>query len=231
MEASNLLDNLTVNPAVAGMDNSAIERLVELLKLPETSWKQKVAPSKATDPKVYMWRNVDNEDSSTCIYMKLDITVPDCTIDKMQKCFELGVRMQWEDNQEFTKIGDVQDGALIYIVGPKPKLPMIDQRDFLSKFYHRDAYFVNADGSVGGHASVRVHGGEHASYPPKAGLTRGEEYICGQIVIPAPEVNGVRLLGIIHRDMKGKLPEVVLQKAAEKAGPRFYEAVSKVIKT
>jgi hypothetical protein len=83
MESSSLFSGFTVNPTFASMDNSAAEKLVEVLKLPESSWKQKVAPKKDTDPKVYMWRNVDNEDSKTCIYMKLDIAVPDCTIDQM----------------------------------------------------------------------------------------------------------------------------------------------------
>ena len=121
-----------------------------------------MAPKKDTDPKVYMWGNVDNEDSKTCIYMKLDIAVPNCTIDQMQKCFQIDVRKGWEENAEFKKIEDCQDGDLVYVVGPKPKVPMIDQRDFISKFYHRDAYFLNADGTTGAHLSVRVPGGEHA---------------------------------------------------------------------
>lgn len=217
METS-LFANFTVNPAYASMDNSAIEKLVEVLSLPESSWKQKVAPKKDTDPKVVMWRNVDNEDSKTCIYMKLFIDVADCTVDQMQKSFTIDVRRGWEENAEFKKIGDVPDGDLVYIVGPKPKLPLIDQRDFLAKLYHRDAYFLNADGTTAAHAAARVSGGEHADYPAKKGMTRGEEYLIGQVIIPVPEINGVRLMGIVHRDLKGNLPESILQKAAEKSG-------------
>ena len=180
-----------------------------------------------------MWRNVENEDSKTCIYMKIEIYVPDCTIDQMQKCFSIEVRRSWEDNAEFKKLTDqdIPDGDVVYVAGPKPKLPMIDQRDFISMFYHRNAFFLNADGTTAAHASVRVSGGlQETIMPPSKGMTRGEEYLIGQFVMPAPQINGVRLLGIVHRDMKGKLPEVVLQKAAEKAPMKFYESVMKIVK-
>jgi hypothetical protein len=125
-----------------------------------------------------MWKKIDNQTSKTCIFMKLSISVPDCTIDQMQKCFTIDVRKGWEDNAEFKKIGDVPDGQLVYIVGPKPKMPFIDQRDFIAKLYHRDAWFHNDDGTTAAHVSARV-GGEHADYPAKSGMTRGEEYLLG----------------------------------------------------
>ena len=107
---------------------------------------------------------------------------------------------------------------------------MVDQRDFVVKKIMRKGYFVNDDGSDAGHVIVRVNVGEHPDYPAKKGLTRGIEHIVGQVIKPAPEVEGCVVESITNRDMTGKVPEMIIDKAVTKAPMAFYEGLTKFAK-
>ena len=108
---------------------------------------------------------------------------------------------------------------------------MVNQRDFIVKMINRKGYFVNDDGSEAAHISVRIEEGEHPDYPTTAkNLTRGIEHCVGTIVYPAPEINGCMIQSIIHKDMTGSVPEMVIKKASEKGPDNFYESVTKYLK-
>ena len=93
----------------------------------------------------------------------------------------------------FKVIQDLPDeqAQLIYFQSKKPAVPMVDQRDFVTKMIMRKGYFVNEDGTDAGHVIARVNVGEHPDYPTgKKGFTRGIEHMAGTVIKPAPEVEG-----------------------------------------
>ena len=81
----------------------------------------------------------------------------------------------------------------------------------------KKGYYLNEDGSEAAHLNFRVPGGEHADYPTTAkGITRGIEHCIGQIIKPAPDVNGCMIEAIIHKDICGKIPEMIINKVSNK---------------
>ena len=108
---------------------------------------------------------------------------------------------------------------------------MVDQRDFLAKNIMRKGYFVNDDGTDAGHVIVRVNHAEHPDYPTgKKGFTRGIEHCVGQVIKPAPEIEGCVIESINYKDLTGKVPEMIVDKAVTKAPLAFYEGISKFAK-
>ena len=140
-------------------------------------------------------------------------------------------RAKWDDS-EFKKIEDIADnGELYYILGPKPKIPLVNRRDFISKMYDREDYFLNSDETPNPFLQTRVEGGEHADYPVKKGITRGKDIFLGQVMEVNAAINGVKMICVLHRDMQGSLPDFALKKGAEKAPMKLYTALDKFFRS
>ena len=71
---------LNVNPIYSALDNSAIDKFMGYINMPEDQWNLFKEPKKDKDPKVFAWRRVE-KGAKTEICMKTKMYFPDINID------------------------------------------------------------------------------------------------------------------------------------------------------
>ena len=210
---------LKVNPIYEGKNTADIDTFLGYLNLPDDAWKKEsvMEPKKASDPQVWAWKRT-SKTSKTEVQLKVRCVFPNMTMDKLLECFQPENIPKW--NEQFPKMKIIQenpedDTYLTYATSKA--VAILDLREFVSRTVHRKGYYINEDGSDAAHISFRVPGGEHADYPSNVkGLTRGIEHCTGQMFKPAPEVNGCMVEAIHYKDIFGKIPEFIIEKASNK---------------
>ena len=160
--------------------------------------------------------------------MRIRKIYPTISTDKLQKILgDPNVRVQWEDHPVFKVISEdaTTFSYVIHQQTAKPPVPMVSARDFVSRLYKLDGYFVKEDGTEG-HINVRVPCDEPVEKTDKS-IVRGQQVCLGNFITPTADGQGSEINGIVIQDLTGNVPAMVINKKSKDSVRLQYEAVTK----